>query len=267
MSGLKVFSRADVKQHNKEDDCYIIIDDKVYDMTKFMGMHPGGEGVIMQVAGQDATEQFFGMHRHEILVKYSKKLLIGELDAEGKKSVKKFDNPAIGKISKIPFMESSSPYYTESHHRLRKFVRTWCETHLAAIAKEDDFPQTEHMPKEIMEKMGKAGLLALIMGPGDYLGWEGVPELPAGLTREEFNYFHVAIVLQETKRLGNYGLVDGLGGGMCIGLPPVLHFGSEALAKKIIPPIIRGEKCIALAIRFVSIDPVVSFLGSLLHIV
>lgn len=29
-------------QHNKQDDLWIIIDAKVYDLTRFVGMHPGG---------------------------------------------------------------------------------------------------------------------------------------------------------------------------------------------------------------------------------
>ena len=37
----KTFSKADVASHNKGDDLYIIVDDDVYDLTKFQDDHPG----------------------------------------------------------------------------------------------------------------------------------------------------------------------------------------------------------------------------------
>ncbi len=39
-----------------------------------------------------------------------------------------------------------------------------------------------------------------------------------------------------------------IGVGLVIGLPPVMHFGSEELKKRIIPECIKGEKVICLAI-------------------
>ena len=37
----KTFSAADVATHNKADNLYIIVDDDVYDLTKFQDEHPG----------------------------------------------------------------------------------------------------------------------------------------------------------------------------------------------------------------------------------
>jgi cytochrome b involved in lipid metabolism len=39
----KTFSTADVAKHNKGDDLYIIVDEDVYDLTKFQDEHPGGK--------------------------------------------------------------------------------------------------------------------------------------------------------------------------------------------------------------------------------
>ena len=36
----KKFTKADVAKHNTEKDCFLIIGDKVYDVTKFLGDHP-----------------------------------------------------------------------------------------------------------------------------------------------------------------------------------------------------------------------------------
>ena len=37
----KTFSTADVASHNKSDNLYIIVDEDVYDLTKFQDEHPG----------------------------------------------------------------------------------------------------------------------------------------------------------------------------------------------------------------------------------
>jgi predicted heme/steroid binding protein len=45
-------------QHNKEGDIWIIVDSAVYDMSKFVDLHPGGAHVLLQVAGQGASPPF-----------------------------------------------------------------------------------------------------------------------------------------------------------------------------------------------------------------
>ncbi|KKA30051.1 hypothetical protein TD95_001521 [Thielaviopsis punctulata] len=48
----------DVAEHNTKNDLWMVIDGKVYDCTKFLDEHPGGEEVLLDVGGQDATEAF-----------------------------------------------------------------------------------------------------------------------------------------------------------------------------------------------------------------
>jgi cytochrome b involved in lipid metabolism len=40
----KRLSAADVASHNKADNLYIIVDEDVYDLTKFQDEHPGMPG-------------------------------------------------------------------------------------------------------------------------------------------------------------------------------------------------------------------------------
>ena len=58
---LKVFSLEEVTNHkssNEDKSIWMVIHDKVYDVTKFLDEHPGGEEILVEHAGQDATEPF-----------------------------------------------------------------------------------------------------------------------------------------------------------------------------------------------------------------
>eukprot|EP01100_Stratorugosa_tubuloviscum_P003052 TRINITY_DN1721_c0_g1_i1.p1 TRINITY_DN1721_c0_g1~~TRINITY_DN1721_c0_g1_i1.p1 ORF type:complete len:447 (+),score=162.68 TRINITY_DN1721_c0_g1_i1:104-1444(+) len=69
----KEYSYEEVSKHNSFDDCWIIIHGKVYDVTKFISKHPGGE-LIIQGAGRDATPMFESSHpefvKEKVLPKY-----------------------------------------------------------------------------------------------------------------------------------------------------------------------------------------------------
>lgn len=47
----------EVKKHNKKEDGWTIIENKVYNITSWIPKHPGGE-IIMQALGKDATQLF-----------------------------------------------------------------------------------------------------------------------------------------------------------------------------------------------------------------
>merc|ERR1712186_94228 len=58
---LKVFSLEEVTNHkssNEDKSVWMVIHDKVYDVTKFLDEHPGGEEILIESAGKDATEAF-----------------------------------------------------------------------------------------------------------------------------------------------------------------------------------------------------------------
>ncbi|KAF5207012.1 Cytochrome b5-like protein [Thalictrum thalictroides] len=55
----KLYPRAEVSMHNKRSDCWIIIKDKVYDITSYVEEHPGGDAILAH-AGDDSTEGFYG---------------------------------------------------------------------------------------------------------------------------------------------------------------------------------------------------------------
>ncbi|KAM0748640.1 fatty acid-2 hydroxylase [Meredithblackwellia eburnea MCA 4105] len=55
-SRSKIYLAVDVAKHNKPNDCFVVYDGKVFDVTKFVVDHPGGDDLILNYAGRDVTE-------------------------------------------------------------------------------------------------------------------------------------------------------------------------------------------------------------------
>ena len=85
---LKVFSLEEVTNHkssNEDKSIWMVIHDKVYDVTKFLDEHPGGEEILVEHAGQDATEPFEDVGHSTDAREMMSEYLIGELREEDKK--------------------------------------------------------------------------------------------------------------------------------------------------------------------------------------
>ncbi|KAF2836947.1 acyl-CoA dehydrogenase NM domain-like protein [Patellaria atrata CBS 101060] len=278
----KTFSKADVASHNKSDNLYIIVDEDVYDLTKFQDEHPGGKKILQRVAGKDASKQFWKYHNDSILKKYRKQLQIGSLDSKPKEATpptppaspqEKEDKvqpvAESGTISAksalsppqeseafdtfgdlVPYADPNwyqsyhSPYFNQTHVDLRAEVREWVEEKLMPNVTEWD--EARKVPDEIYQEMGERGYLAGLLGvhyPAKYTD-KRVKSVPP----EKWDHFHEMIVTDELSRVGSGGLVWSLIGGYGIGGPPVLKHGKKALLQRIMPGILSGEKRICLAI-------------------
>lgn len=54
----KLYTREEVAKHTESNDLWLIISNKVYDLTSFLDKHPGGEEVLLGQGGKDGTEVF-----------------------------------------------------------------------------------------------------------------------------------------------------------------------------------------------------------------
>ncbi|KAI9310073.1 acyl-CoA dehydrogenase/oxidase [Dichotomocladium elegans] len=244
MPDIKIFTRDEVAKHCSEGDCWIIIDSEVYDVSKFAPMHPGGEQLLLEFGGKDATDDFYGLHRQEVLVKYAR-LKIGTIADEQPQ----IDQPASDAISKVPYAEPSywlgykSPYFNESHTKFRKALRAiYSKVKPEAMLSEE---LGKAPTAELYRMLGEEGVLASQIGPGPWL--KGL-KLPGGIKPEEFDYFHEMIAHEETARLSAPGFSDGISSGYSIGLPPVFNFGPKHLKERVVPEVLLGKKRICLAI-------------------
>jgi len=67
---LPKLTLEDVAKHNTEEDCWIAIHGKVFDLTDFAEEHPAGPESIIELAGQDGTEAFEAVHSEGILEEF-----------------------------------------------------------------------------------------------------------------------------------------------------------------------------------------------------
>ncbi|KAI0087286.1 acyl-CoA dehydrogenase/oxidase [Irpex rosettiformis] len=248
---LKYYTREEVAKHNSPEDLWIIIDAKVYNVSRFKDMHPGGTAVFLEedVRGQDATEAFFGLHLYEVLEKPQyQRLVVGTIKDE--KSV--LHGRVSGALSEIPYAEPTwltkgyySPFFKESHKKLQEAVRKFTDDILYpdGQARELDGKPPSQV---VFEKMAEVNLHAMRMGPGKHL--KGLTLMNGIVSPEEFDYFHELVITQEIVRAAARGYGDGLNAGTVIGLPPILNFGSPELKAKIVPEVFSGKKHICLAV-------------------
>jgi len=241
--------------HSTEGDSWIAIDGKVYDVTKFMRVHPGGAGILRLYAGKDATQEFFAMHKAEVLEKTGARLVKGTI--QGAKVGAMEASADKHRIDVVPYSEPSawmgwhSPYYKDSHKRFRMRLRAFVEDVLKPEAAECEEPGT-YPSLEVYQAMGQCGLLAARIGKDIMPHVEKIPgiqlEQQLGVKASEFDHFHELIAHEEMGRVSFPSYTDGLGAGFCIGLPPVLHFAPAPIRDKVLPEVLRGERRICLAI-------------------
>lgn len=126
-----------------------------------------------------------------------------------------------------------SPHYGETHEGLAQSVRRFVSQEIAPHI--DRWEAEGELPRDLHVKAAQAGILGLRY-PEEYGGHS-----------DGFDIFHGLVLTEELAAVG----AGGLGASLMthgIGLPPVLALGSDDLKRRIAPPVLAGEKIIALGI-------------------
>jgi acyl-CoA dehydrogenase len=126
-----------------------------------------------------------------------------------------------------------SPFYDETHEQLAIAVRRFVASEVQPNI--DQWEKDGELPRELHKKAAAAGILGLRY-PEEYGGHS-----------EGFDIFHG---LTQTEELSAVG-AGGLGASLMthgIGLPPILALGSDELKRRVAPPVLSGDKIIALGI-------------------
>jgi len=166
----------ELARHNTEDDAWVRIDNTVYNVSKFHNLHPGGSKILTALAGKDATKQFYGLHRQEVLHTWAPKLAIGRI-ATAQDVDPASDMQTRADISTVPYGEHMAwsgfkvpHYFTDSHLEFRKALRKWVNDELVITGIGEKHEESQEKPsEELFMKMGSLGILAARLGPGTHL--------------------------------------------------------------------------------------------------
>ncbi|KAK9733910.1 hypothetical protein RND81_04G100500 [Saponaria officinalis] len=77
----KVFTLSEVAEHNSNKDCWLVIGGKVYDVTKFLEDHPGGDDVLLSATGKDATDDFEDVGHSSTARAMMDEMYVGDIDS------------------------------------------------------------------------------------------------------------------------------------------------------------------------------------------
>lgn len=78
----KLYSMEDVKKNCENNQTWVVINNSIYNVTEFLNEHPGGEEVLLEQSGRNATEAFEDVGHSTDAREMMKKYKVGEL-AEG----------------------------------------------------------------------------------------------------------------------------------------------------------------------------------------
>jgi acyl-CoA dehydrogenase len=122
-------------------------------------------------------------------------------------------------------------YFSPEHEAFRASVRRFVDAEIAPHVNAWDEAGT--FPRELYRKAAAVGLLGM-----------GYPETLGGTPAD---VFHSIAAAEEIARAGCGGVQASLG-SHGIALPPIVAHGSDALKRRVVPPVIAGDKIAALCI-------------------
>nr|OQO15964.1 hypothetical protein B0A51_16262 [Rachicladosporium sp. CCFEE 5018] len=142
-------------------------------------------------------------------------------------------NASFGKLA--PWSEPAwshgipSPYYNDSHRQLRDALRKYVDENI--LPYHLDWEENGEAPRDERLKWARSGF-AFNDVPPQYRS-KGVP-LPAGIPYDQLDAFHLLLSTDETSRVEG-GVTTSLGGASVIGIPPVIHHGTEEQKREWLP--------------------------------
>lgn len=62
MEEARLISTQEISKHNSPEDCWLVIEDNVWDVSSYINDHPGGAALLLKFAGRDATKGYLEIH-------------------------------------------------------------------------------------------------------------------------------------------------------------------------------------------------------------
>lgn len=124
-----------------------------------------------------------------------------------------------------------SHYFSADHEQFRTSMRSFVSREITPFVNEWDEAGT--FPRSLYQRAAKLGITGL-----------GYPEEYGGTPAD---IFYKLVFAEEYARCGSGGVNASIN-SHTIALPPILAAGDDALKRRVLPPVLRGEKIAALAV-------------------
>ncbi|KAI5678874.1 hypothetical protein M9H77_09824 [Catharanthus roseus] len=98
----ELYTMQEAAQHNTKEDCWIVIEGKVYDVSSYLDEHPGGDDVLFTAAGKDATEEFEDAGHSKSARELMEKFCVGELDTSTTPAIPELEIVRKGQSGNLP---------------------------------------------------------------------------------------------------------------------------------------------------------------------
>lgn len=144
--------------------------------------------------------------------------------------------------SEPSWLTLASPYYNESHRRLRNEMRAYYDEKVKPYMLE--WEEQGDVPEELRLEHARSGL-AFADVPEPYRP-KDVPG-PMGIPVKELDVFHLMVMTDESSRIEG-GVTTAMSGGSIIGVPPIVSYGTEEQKEKWLPGLFSWETSFCLGI-------------------
>ena len=141
----------------------------------------------------------------------------------------------LGPIEVAPWSEPAwshgiaSPYYNDSHRKLRDELRAYINERILPYS--PDWTAKGEAPRDEAKKWAQSGF-AFADVPPQYRP-KNIPG-PADIPVDQLDVFHLLVSTDEGSRVEG-GVMSSLAGASVIGIPPVIHHGTEQQKKQWLP--------------------------------
>lgn len=135
-SSRRDYSLLEIKKHDQPTDLWMVLYNKVYDVTDFCKYHLGGIEVLYDCGGSDATQAFEDVGHSDFAVEMLQPYLIGQVIADEQReyhTLPKDSQEGTEVIESIKFDELES-FENFNDYILRRVIESTNLTVLAIVA-------------------------------------------------------------------------------------------------------------------------------------
>jgi alkylation response protein AidB-like acyl-CoA dehydrogenase len=153
------------------------------------------------------------------------------------------DSAKLAPWAEPAFNTLSSPYYNESHIRLRDELKSYLEEHILPYSLE--WEAKGGAPRDAALKWVQSGFAHQDVPP-KYRP-KNIPQRPSGVPLEKLDAFHFLISADQSARIDG-GVSISLGGASVIGAPPIIAYGTEKQKRRWLPGLFDWSTSFSLGI-------------------